>query len=167
MLGKDRREYKEEKMLKVSGSTLATILWALEQEGVTEEELLCLSVPRCKKRIARTLRDFRNAQLLQQGESDGVKISLVDHTGNVTQGVGSVVDVDGVLHKVIGAKMRTINLESYALDEYEEGEVPSWISEAIDSRGEYVPPEGHNFKCYVWAVGKNDCYTALILRRLP
>ena len=38
-------------MLKVDGSTLATILWAMEQEGVTEDELLCLSDPRCKKRV--------------------------------------------------------------------------------------------------------------------
>lgn len=153
-------------MLKVSGSTLATILWALEQEGVTEDELLCLSDPRCKKRIARILRDFRNAQLRKQGEGEKVKISIVDHFGNVVHGVGSIVEVKGTLYKVVGVKTRTMSLESYALEDYEEGEIPLWAAEVIKNRGKYTPPEEYIFVHYVWAVGEDDCYTTIVLKPL-
>src|SRR3989344_7887701 len=153
-------------MLKVDGSTLATILWAMEQEGVTEDELLCLSDPRCKKRVARILRDFRNAQLRKQGENEKAKVNFVDHFGNVVNGVGSVIEIKGALCEVVGAKMRVINLESHCLEGYEEGEIPWWVEEVIKKHGKYMPPDGYNFVHYAWAVGADDCFTALVLRVL-
>jgi len=153
-------------MLKVDGSTIASVLWALEQEGVTEDELLCICDPKCKKRIARILKDFRRAQTRRQGNEPFGKLNIVDQFGNVIDGVGSRIEVKGQEFEVVGTKMRRFNFESYSLEDYEEGKVPSWIARVIENCGRYVSPQGYSFVHYPWFVGEDGCYTTLVLKEL-
>lgn len=82
-----------------------------------------------------------------------------------------VIGHPGTVYERAGQKYELVAIQALIPNGFgrsytEAGEVPSWVSDVIETRGKFVPPEGYMYEHFPGAGKARDCYTVLVFRKI-